>query len=130
MKPATQIKPACMTSHDTLTLVTLARLIASPPQHLHRTSTMFLDWISTLGFFEKDPGSCMFGLSLTGADQGVLLAFPIPTRSLIASHLADYLLKETTPITTLSTMAHVHLVLECVGQGFSLPIDNGIQLKK
>jgi hypothetical protein len=70
-------------------------------------------------------------------EAGILNAFPLTTRSVIASQLTDYLLKETTPgrhfhtnphqpghlilvcvatVTVLTTQAHVNLVMECVGQ--------------
>src|SRR5690349_15490317 len=41
---------------------------------------------------------------------------------MIAAQIADFLLKDNTPITTISTSAHLSLILECVGQGLGLPI--------
>lgn len=58
-----------------------------------------------------------------------MLSFPISTRNTISFLVADHLLKDSTPTTTLSTIAHVNLVMECVGQGFGLPTSEGNTIK-
>eukprot|EP01114_Cavostelium_apophysatum_P000081 TRINITY_DN1007_c0_g1_i5.p1 TRINITY_DN1007_c0_g1~~TRINITY_DN1007_c0_g1_i5.p1 ORF type:complete len:802 (-),score=236.83 TRINITY_DN1007_c0_g1_i5:97-2502(-) len=73
---------------------------------------MILDWISKLGFVAKDPNSSVY------------LEFPAATRKILAAQTAGFLLKDTTDQNILSSPNHVYNVLEILGQGFSLPLED------
>jgi len=78
---------------------------------------MFLEWIAELGFLKPEEGS------------GLLNEFSVSARALISNNFTEFLLKETTPISTLSTNAHITLVMECVGQAFNLPMEHANVIK-
>mmetsp|Transcript_20722 Transcript_20722/g.30812 ORF Transcript_20722/g.30812 Transcript_20722/m.30812 type:complete len:1224 (+) Transcript_20722:40-3711(+) len=72
---------------------------------------MFLQHIANLGFLTNNPESSVF------------LSFPDNTRKVIAIKLCNDLLANEPPPEKLSNSAHVRVLMECIGQTFSLPID-------
>src|SRR3989338_9008283 len=72
---------------------------------------MFLESIAQLGFLQHNPESALF------------LHFPDSTRRIIAIKICDDLLKEEPGPEVLSSSAHVHILMECIGQAFGLPVN-------
>ncbi|CAG8589929.1 4259_t:CDS:10 [Paraglomus occultum] len=71
---------------------------------------MFLEWITELGLLEHDP------------DSGVLSKFPLNVQKSLISEITQTLL-QTRDSSLLPSPAHVQWVMEAVGQGFALPLE-------
>lgn len=84
---------------------------------------MFLNWISDLQFIEQEAGS-FFSHSLCFLkyfqDSGIFLDFPAPIRKDLASLVSSHLLRVESFVFTLKTTKHVDIMLEILGQSFSL----------
>ncbi|CAI2169829.1 5127_t:CDS:10 [Funneliformis geosporum] len=82
----------------------------TPDSFLTLPSAMFLKWISQLGLLEHDP------------DTNVLAKFPLNVRKILISEITQTLLSAHDP-NLLSSTTHVKWVMEAVGQGFALPLE-------
>eukprot|EP01114_Cavostelium_apophysatum_P012293 TRINITY_DN2733_c0_g1_i3.p1 TRINITY_DN2733_c0_g1~~TRINITY_DN2733_c0_g1_i3.p1 ORF type:complete len:1100 (-),score=286.84 TRINITY_DN2733_c0_g1_i3:2012-5311(-) len=72
---------------------------------------MFLDKISSLGLLSHDE------------DSNILGSFPLQVKKAVIMQIVGYFALDPTSKATLTTDAHVEWVMECVGQGFALPIE-------
>nr|CAG8510797.1 3940_t:CDS:10 [Entrophospora candida] len=71
---------------------------------------MFLSWISQLGLLKLNP------------DSNVLAKFPLNVRKVLISEITQTLLQAHDP-NLLSSTYHVKWVMEAIGQGFTLPLE-------
>lgn len=74
---------------------------------------MFLDSISKLGLLKHDP------------ETNVLLPFPHDVRRGIVNYVVTFLADPSTNASAVvSSAAHMRFALECIGEGFRLPLDS------
>ncbi|KAH6589779.1 hypothetical protein BASA61_005506 [Batrachochytrium salamandrivorans] len=82
---------------------------------------MFAARLSELGMLEPNP------------ESGILDSFPLSVKRKLISEITQCLLPRTSPMgdpgANLSSAAHVNWMMEVVGQGFSLPIDDVIVIQ-
>jgi RALGAPB N-terminal domain/Rap/ran-GAP len=72
---------------------------------------MFLERVAELGFLQHNEESSVF------------LKFPVNTRKVLAIKVCDDLLRGEPSGKAFTSCAHVRVLMECIGQSFSLPID-------
>ena len=74
---------------------------------------MFIDRVAAMSLLEHDP------------DTNVLKLFPLPVyRSVVTAIVGYFADPANNPAAVLKSRAHVLWVLECIGQGLRLPVEN------
>lgn len=101
---------------------------------------LFLNHIAELNFFSPSEGQPSISISfrsptilltlpiffLIYTEEGIFLIFPQSTRRVVASELVKALLSKSTSSSTVSTSVHVRIILESLGQAFSLPLEDAM----
>eukprot|EP01105_Mastigella_eilhardi_P013843 TRINITY_DN3158_c0_g1_i1.p1 TRINITY_DN3158_c0_g1~~TRINITY_DN3158_c0_g1_i1.p1 ORF type:complete len:1086 (-),score=189.19 TRINITY_DN3158_c0_g1_i1:690-3947(-) len=74
---------------------------------------MFLDWVAQLKLLQHEP------------ETNIINGFPLVVQRVMVTQVVQSLLDQSlSPATVLPTGAHVKWVMECVGQGFRLPVNS------
>eukprot|EP00128_Syssomonas_multiformis_P008630 Colp12_sorted_trinity150504_noHs@19366 len=71
---------------------------------------MFLDWIAQLGLFQHDE------------ETNILASLPLPAKKTIISTVVNHLTETDTAF--LTSHSHVRWMMEVIGQGLSLPMED------